>query len=144
MLLMQLAFCSSARGPSGLMVTRRSWVRIPAGSWNFFRGFISHSLNQQTSCMLASFQALPCRESWAGPGDEANVWQPWIVFQHVLLVAYWFKHWTKDQKVQGSSPSSKDLVLFFWVHSALPQKMSRRFSFASFRRDVKPSVPETP
>ena len=57
-----------------------------------------------------------------------------------LLVAYWLKHWTVDRKVQGSSPTcSRDLFLF-WVHSALPQKLSR-FSFASFGGDVKPSVP---
>ena len=33
-------------GKSVWLVIRRSWVRIPAGSWIFFRGFISHSLNQ--------------------------------------------------------------------------------------------------
>ena len=42
-----------------------------------------------------------------------------------LKVAYWLKHWTADRKVQGSSPTcSRDLFLF-WVHSALPQKLSR-------------------
>ena len=43
------------RGPSGLIVRasdylvvfRRSWVRIPAGSRIFFCGFISYSLNQK-------------------------------------------------------------------------------------------------
>ena len=60
-----------------------------------------------------------------------------------LLVAYWLKHWTADRKVQGSSlTSSRDLFLF-WVHSALPQKLSR-FSFASFGGDVEPSVPGNP
>ena len=61
-----------------------------------------------------------------------------------LKVAYWLKHWTADQKVQGSSPTcSRDLFLF-WVHSALPQKLSRRFTFVSFRGDIKPSVPGNP
>ena len=61
-----------------------------------------------------------------------------------FLVAYWLKHWTTDRKIQGSSPTcSRDLFLF-WVHSALPQKLSRRFSFASFGGDVKPSVPGNP
>ena len=56
-----------------------------------------------------------------------------------MLVAYWLKHWTTDRKIQGSSPTcSRDLFLF-WVHSALPQKLSRRFSFASFGVDVKVS-----
>ena len=61
------------------------------------------------------------------------------------MVAYWLKHWTVDRKVQGSSPTtcSKDLFLF-WVHSALPQKLSRRFSFVSFGGDVKPLVPGNP
>ena len=53
---------------------------------------------------------------------------------HKLVVAYWIKHWTVDRKAQGSSPTcSRD---FFWVHSALPQKLSRRFSFASFGGDA--------
>ena len=57
----------------------------------------------------------------------------------VMQVAYWLKHWTADRKVQGSSPTcSRDLVLF-WVHSALPQKLSRRFTFVSFGGDIKPS-----
>ena len=61
------------------------------------------------------------------------------VYSRVAAVAYWIKHWTMDQKIQGSSrTSSRDLFLF-WVHSALPQKLSR-FSFASFGGDVKPSV----
>ena len=61
-----------------------------------------------------------------------------------LLVIYWLKHWTADRNVQGSSPTcSRDLFLF-WVHSALPQKLSRSFSFASFGGYVKPSVPGNP
>ena len=57
-----------------------------------------------------------------------------------LKVAYWLKHWTVDQKVQGSSPTwSRDLFLF-WMHSALPQKLSERFTFMSFGGDIKPSV----
>ena len=48
------------------------------------------------------------------------------------------KHWTADRKVQGSSPTSSRDLFLFWVHSALPQKLSRRFSFVSFRGDVKP------
>ena len=40
----------------------------------------------------------------------------------------------------GSSPTcSRDLFLFR-VYSALPQKLSRRFTFVSFGRDIKPSV----
>ena len=59
-----------------------------------------------------------------------------------LKVAYWLKHWTVDQKVQGSSPTcSRDLFLF-WVHSALPQKLNRRFTFMSFGGDIK--VPGNP
>ena len=57
-----------------------------------------------------------------------------------LLVAYWLKHWTTDRKIQGSSPTSSRDLFLFWVHSALPQKSSRRFSFASFGGDVKQSV----
>ena len=49
-----------------------------------------------------------------------------------LLVAYWLKHWTVDRKVQGSSPTSSIDLFLFWMHSALPQKLSKRFSFASF------------
>ena len=59
-------------------------------------------------------------------------------------MAYWLKHWTTDQKIQGSSPTSSRDLFLFWVHSALPQKSSRRFSFASFGGDVKPSVPGNP
>ena len=47
---------------------------------------------------------------------------------------------TMDRKIQGSSPTSSRDLFLFWVHSALPQKLSRRFSFASFGGDVKPSV----
>ena len=66
------------------------------------------------------------------------------MFKRGLLVAYWLKHWTVDRKVQGSSPTcSRDLFLF-WVHSALLQKLSRGFSFASFGGNVKPSVPGNP
>ena len=61
-----------------------------------------------------------------------------------LKVTCWLKHWTVDRKVQGSSPTcSRDLFLF-WVHSALPQKLSRRFTFVSFGGDIKPSVPGNP
>jgi len=57
-----------------------------------------------------------------------------------LHLAYWLKHWTADRKVQGSSPTcSRDLFLFR-VHSALPQKLSRRFNFVSFGGDIKSSV----
>ena len=59
-------------------------------------------------------------------------------------MAYWLKHWTTDQKIQGSSPTSSRDLFLFWVHSALPQKSSRRFSFASFGGDVKPLVPGNP
>ena len=31
---------------SDYIVFRRSWVQIPAGSWNFSREFISHSLSK--------------------------------------------------------------------------------------------------
>ena len=58
-----------------------------------------------------------------------------------LKVAYWLKHWTADRKVQGSSPTCSRDLFIFWVHSALPQKLSRRFTFVSFRGDIKPSVP---
>ena len=60
------------------------------------------------------------------------------------VMAYWLKHWTADRKVQGSSPTSSRDLFLFWVHSALPQKLSRRFSFASFGGDVKLSVPGNP
>ena len=61
-----------------------------------------------------------------------------------LLVAYWLKHWTTDRKIQGSSPTSSRDLFLFWVHSALPQKLGRRFSFASFEGDIKPSVSGNP
>ena len=35
-------------------------------------------------------------------------------------------------------------LFLFWVHSALPQKLSRRFTFVSFGGDIKPSVPGNP
>ena len=61
-----------------------------------------------------------------------------------LKVAYWLKHWTADQKVKGSSPTcSRDLFLS-WVHSALPQQLSRRFTFVSFGGDIKLLVPGNP
>ena len=66
---------------------------------------------------------------------------PWAIgVQHCLTwllvtlerVAYWLKHWSADWKVQGSNPTcSRDLFLF-WVHTALSQKLSRRFTFVSF------------
>ena len=69
----------------------------------------------------------------------------WGLHEWGLLVAYWLKHWTTDRKIQGSSPTSSRDLFLFWVHSALPQKSSRRFfSFASFGGDVKPSVPGNP
>ena len=43
----------------------------------------------------------------------------------------------------SSSTCSRDSFLF-WVHSALRQKLSRRFTFVSFGRDTKASVPGTP
>ena len=67
----------------------------------------------------------------------------WVQYQE-LKVAYWVKHWTAHRKVQGSSPTcSRDLFLL-WVHSALPQKLSRRFTFVSFGGDIKPLVPGNP
>ena len=54
------------------------------------------------------------------------------------------KHWTTDRKIQGSSPTSSRDLFLYWVHSALPPKLSRRFSFVSFGGDVKPSVPGNP
>ena len=56
-----------------------------------------------------------------------------------LLVAYLLKHWTVDQNAPGSDLLARE-ILFFWVHSALPKKLSRRFSFASFRGNIKLSV----
>ena len=55
-------------------------------------------------------------------------------------VAYWLKYWTADCKVQGSSHTCIRDLFLFWVHSALPQKLSRRFTFVSFGGDFKPSV----
>ena len=49
-----------------------------------------------------------------------------------------------DWKIQGSSPTCRRDLFLFWVHSTLPQKLSRRFSFASFGGDVKPLVPGNP
>ena len=62
-----------------------------------------------------------------------------------LQVVYWLKHWTVDRKVQGSSPTcSRDLFLF-WVRSALPNKLTRKFTFiSSFGGDMKPSIPGKP
>ena len=59
-------------------------------------------------------------------------------------MAYWLKHWTMDRKIQGSSPTSSRDLFLLWVHSALPQKLSRRFSFSSFGGDVKLLVPGNP
>ena len=65
--------------------------------------------------------------------------------KHLLLMAYWLKHWTVDQKIQGSSPTSSRDLFLFWVHSALPQKKKlSRFSFASFGGDVKAVGPGEP
>ena len=95
------------------------------------------------SLALQQVVALPYRKTaWAGPGTRLhstifNI--PWG-----LKVAYWLKHWTADRKVQDSSPTcSRDLFLF-WVHSALPQKLSRRFTFVSFGGDIKPSISGNP
>ena len=57
-----------------------------------------------------------------------------------MLVAYWLKHWTADRKIRGSSPNCNRDLFLLWVHSALSQKLSRRFSFTSFRGEIKPSV----
>ena len=67
---------------------------------------------------------------------RSNLWEHCkLAVQLRLLVTYWLKHWTTDRKVQGSSPTSSRDLFLFWVHSALPQKLSRRFSFASFIGD---------
>ena len=75
----------------------------------------------------------------------------WFKYVRRLHLAYWLKHWTTDRKVQSKSSSptcSRDLFLrdlfLFHVHSALPLKLSRRFTFVSFGGDIKPSVPGNP
>ena len=67
----------------------------------------------------------------------------WVQYQE-LKVAYWVKHWTAHRKVQGSSPTCSRDSFLFRVHSALPQKLSRRFTFMSFRGTVSCSSRGTP
>ena len=45
---------------------------------------------------------------------------------------------------KSSSPTCNRDLFLFWGHSALPQKLSRRFTFVSFGGDIKPSVPGNP
>ena len=51
---------------------------------------------------------------------------------------------TVDQQIQGSSLTCNRDLFLSWVYSALPQNLTRRFSFVSFRADVNQSVPENP
>ena len=54
-----------------------------------------------------------------------------------LLVAYWLK---QIERSRVPVPLAAEIYVFlFWVHSDLPQKLSR-FSFASFGGDNKLSV----
>ena len=54
-----------------------------------------------------------------------------------LLVAYWLK---QIERSRVPVPLAAEIYVFlFWVHSDLPQKLSR-FSFASFGGDIRLSV----
>ena len=57
-----------------------------------------------------------------------------------LLVAYWLKHWTTDQKIQGSSPTSSTDLFLFWVHSALPHVLLIFYFFLIFFFMVLPGM----
>ena len=62
----------------------------------------------------------------------------------ILLLTYCVLRLKLDVSIysnvdNSSSTSSRDLFLF-WVHSALPQKLSRRFFFTSFGGTLKISL----
>ena len=59
-----------------------------------------------------------------------------LVHSRVAGGLHWLKCWTVDRKVQGSSPTCSRVLFLFWVHSALSQILSRRFSFTSFEEDI--------
>ena len=48
-----------------------------------------------------------------------------------------------DCRLKGPGFQSHLQMFLFWVHSALPQKLSRIFSFLSFRGYVNPPILET-
>ena len=70
----------------------------------------------------------------------------YILSGNILMVAAGLvvKALTVDQQIQESSLTCNRDLFLSWVNSALPQNLTRRFSFASFRADVNQSVPENP
>ena len=85
----------------------------------FLLAFYSwHHSHEKMHQALSRFSVPQAMGSWAGPGHETT-------------------------KVQGSNPTSNRDLFLFWVHSALPPKLSR-FSFMPFGWDFKSSVRGTP
>ena len=50
-----LLLCQGSKLVNGKIVWLRSWVRIPAGSWIFLGGFISHSLSKKHHSLFHPF-----------------------------------------------------------------------------------------